>query len=295
MRKSILLLCLIVPLLVSAQKRNRYKYEWIGSIGSSHFLGDLGGADQIGTHLAADWDWRTTYPVISAGLRYKNSRFFGFKGALALGFLGGADSETKEYYRNARNIAVRTQLVELSVQAEFYFNKEQQGHLYRIKNAKGARRIDLQGYGFVGLGFVYYNAQGSYKGSWYSLRPLSTEGQGLPGGPSTYLPITMSFPFGVGAKYGIDKKWSVGLEIGLHYTLSDYLDDVSGVYYDNNVIRASKGDAAAYFADPSTVADRAQFTAGEMRGEKKWNDAYVFAMLNVNYKVMYRKRPKSKF
>ena len=58
----------------------------------------------------------------------------------------------------------------------------------------------------------------------------------------------MSFPFGIGGKYGLDNKWSIGLEIGLHYTLSDYIDDVSGVYYDKKLIRQYKGDIAAYLS-----------------------------------------------
>ncbi|MCC6691345.1 MAG: hypothetical protein IT235_07410 [Bacteroidia bacterium] len=294
MRKTFFVLVLILPTIVFSQRRNRYKYEWIGGIGITNFLGDLGGANQVGTHLVRDWEWAATRPSFTAGIRYKNSRHIGYKAALSFGMMYGNDALTTEPVRNNRNLNFRSPVVELSTQVEFYVNKETQGRLYRIKNARGKRRLDLQGYVFGGLGFLWFNPQGKYKGSWINLRPLSTEGQGLPGGPPKYAPVTMSFPFGVGAKYGLDSKWSIGLEIGLHYTLSDYIDDVHGVYYDNATILKDKGAVAAYMADPQLGKIPSQSYAGQDRGHK-YRDAFMFGMVNINYKVMYRRRTRSKF
>ncbi|MBL7893403.1 MAG: hypothetical protein JNL63_12285 [Bacteroidia bacterium] len=295
MRKIVLVLLILIPTLIFAQRRNRYKYEWIGGVGMTNFLGDLGGANQVGTHFIRDWEWAATRPSFTGGLRYKNSRYFAFKGALSFAMLYGNDNLTQEPIRRNRNINFRSPVIELSTQAEFFVNKEKQGSLYRIKNAKGARKLDLQGYLFAGVGFLWFNPQGQYKGSWVNLRKLSTEGQGLPGGPKKYSPFTMSFPFGVGGKYGLDNKWSIGLEIGLHYTLSDYLDDVSGVYYDNSKILQSKGTAAAYLADPQLGNIPSQSYTGQERGHSDHADAFMFAVVNANYKVMYRKRTRSKF
>ncbi|MBI2269462.1 MAG: hypothetical protein HYU69_03795 [Bacteroidetes bacterium] len=268
MRKTLLVLLIIIPTVIFAQRRNRYKYEWIGGVGMTNFLGDLGGANQIGTHFVKDWEWSATRPSLTGGLRYKNSRYIAFKGALSFAMLYGSDNLTQEPIRRNRNINFRSPVIELSTQVEFFVNKEKQGSLYRIKNARGARRLDLQGYLFAGIGF---------------------------GGPKKYAPFTMSFPFGAGGKYGLDNKWSIGLEIGLHYTLSDYLDDVSGVYYDNNKILQAKGTAAAYLADPQLGNIPSQSLAGQERGHSNHADAFMFAVVNVNYKVMYRKRTRSKF
>ena len=38
-------------------------------------------------------------------------------------------------------------------------------------------------------------------------------------------------PIAIGAKYLITSQWSVGFELSLRYTLSDYIDDVSTTYY----------------------------------------------------------------
>jgi len=296
MRKTLLIIIIIIPTLLFSQRRNRYKYEWIGGIGYTNFLGDLGGSPDIGKHAFQDWNWTSSAEAVTIGLRYKNSRYFGVKAALSFAMLYGNDKLTTNVYRENRNLNFRSQVVELSAQAEYYFTKEKQGHLYRIKNAKGAKSLDLQGYAFAGLGGLFFNPQGKYiNGQWVNLRPLSTEGEGLPGGPAKYSPFTMSFPFGLGVKYGLDRQWSIGLEVGLHYTLSDYIDDVSGTYYDNNKIRQAKGDVAAYMADPSLGKVNGQSDAGQERGNPKYKDAYMFAVVNANYKVMYRKRTRSKF
>ncbi len=209
--------------------------------------------------------------------------------------LNGSDKYTSEPIRHNRNLNFRSKIAELSVQAEFYVNKEQQGSLYRIKNARGQKKFDVQGYLFGGLGFLFFSSQGKYNDTWVNLRPLATEGQGLPNGPKVYAPVSMSIPFGFGAKYGLDRVWSIGLEVGLHYTLTDYIDDVSGYYYDNAAIVQSKGVVAGAMADPQLGLVPSQSYAGQQRGRPDYNDAFVFGVLNVNYKVMYKKRSRSKF
>lgn len=291
----IVLLLILIPTLLSAQRRrNRYRWEFVGGAGITNFLGDLGGADQIGTHAAKDWEWVALRPALSTGFRYKNSRWVGFKGVFSFGMLRGDDKLTTETFRHNRNLNFRAPLFELSAQVEGYFTKEQQGHLYRIKNARGSKKIDLQAYGFAGVGLIAFIPQGKYKSRWINLRPLSTEGEGLSGGPKKYAPVSMSFPFGVGAKYGIDKQWSVGFEMGLRYTLTDYIDDVHGFYFDNAVIKKEKGDVAAYMADPQLGEIPSQSLTGEVRGHK-YKDAFIFAMFNINYKIKNYKRTRSKF
>lgn len=297
MRKShllVLLLVFLIPsLLVAQRRRSKFKYEVIGGIGTANFLGDLGGADGIGTHGVRDWEWAALRPALSAGIRYKNSRWFAVKGAFSFGMLKGEDKLTTEPFRQNRNLNFRAPLFELSATIEGYFIKEQQGHLYRIKNSRGKLHLDIQPYLFTGIGFISFTPQGKYKNSWINLRKLSTEGQGLPGGPKKYAPVSMSFPMGVGFKYGIDKQWGIGLEFGLRYTLTDYIDDVSGVYYDNATILKLKGPVAAHMADPS-IDKGGQTAAGQDRGHSH-KDNFMFATCTINYKIKNYKRTRSKF
>ena len=67
-----------------------------------------------------------------------------------------------------------------------------------------------------------------------------------------YSRFQIAIPFGVGIKYAIDQNWSIGIEYGLRKTFTDYIDDCSSVYFDNQAIKQQgidKGDAWAYLAD----------------------------------------------
>ena len=220
--------------------------------------------------------------------------------------LSGDDKLTKEPFRNNRNLHFRSHVHEISGQMEFFFTKEQQGHRYQIKNAKGMKSYNFQAYGFVGVGGIFYNPQARYKGNWVNLQPLGTEGQGLPDGPKKYSRFTVVIPYGFGVKDAINKEWSIGLEVGIRKTFSDYIDDVSGVYYDNDAIRAGPGgDMAADLADPSlfnmpeslggnSIAGF-QSAPGEVRGHSNRKDAYMFINITASYKIPAKRRTRSKF
>ena len=325
MRKTLLLLLIILlPVLASAQAMRGYKShrsrssfttgkkkprkEYILGIGAANFLGELGGANQIGTFFVSDFEFSQTRTSAALGMRYKFNKRMAVKGGFYYEMVSGNDKLTREPYRQNRNLSFRSNIFELSVQYELYLTKEQQGHLYKIKNAKGMKNYDMQAYVFVGFGGFYFNPKAQYQGRWVSLQPLGTEGQGLPGGPKKYSRVNVCIPYGIGAKYALDKDWSVGIEVGIRKTFTDYIDDVSGVYYDNNKIKQAHGPAAAYLADPSlqhypkelggvagSKTDPWQSAPGEVRGHSNHNDAYMFINITVSYKVPARRRTRSKF
>ncbi|MGQ0829137.1 MAG: DUF6089 family protein [Bacteroidota bacterium] len=322
MRKTLLFIVLItLPILVSAQAMRGYKsksrrggfttgkkkprMEYVLGLGASNFLGELGGANQIGTNFVKDLEFSQTRTSGAFGLRYKFNKRMAVKGGFYYQMLSGHDNTTKEPFRQNRNLSFRTNVFELSVQYELYLTKEQQGHLYKIKNAKGMKNYDMQAYIFVGVGGFYFNPKAKYQGRWVSLQPLGTEGQGLPGGGKKYSRVSVCIPYGIGAKYAINKDWSVGLEVGIRKTFTDYIDDVSTVYYDKAALTAARGKEAAYLADPSLYrlppeyggnnTTNHQAGAGQQRGDPKDKDAYMFINVTIGYKVPYRRRTRSKF
>lgn len=316
MRKTILsLLLLLVPLFVCAQykkkrssfssKRNKPRKEYIVGIGGANFLGELGGANQIGTHFIKDFEISATRPSVQLGVRYRPISMLAVKGGLYYQMVSGADNLTTEPYRQNRNLSFRSPIIELSAQAEFYFTKEQAGSQYNIRNAKRGKTSDFQGYAFVGVGGFFFNPQAKYNGNWVNLQPLGTEGQGLPGGKKKYSRFGVCIPYGLGGKYGVTKEWTVGVEFGIRKVFTDYLDDVSTVYYDKAVILKERGEMAAYLADPSLqnypealggdATGAKQSATGEQRGDPKSKDAYMFTNITVSYKFPYRRRTRSKF
>jgi hypothetical protein len=115
---------------------------------------------------------------------------------------------------------------------------------------------------------------------------LRTEGQGFENGPSNYSRLAFSFPVGGGVYMLLDKNFTVGLDFGMRFTSTDYIDDASGYFYDNDAIRARDGKLAAYFANPSValqnVPDRNWYTENQPRGGSKSNDTYMFLQFTVS-------------
>lgn len=307
MRKSLLLaVILVLPLLANAQRNKRYRWEGGVDIGAANFLGDLGGANQIGTHFVKDLELSLTRTAFGAHVRYRSNRYIGYRANFMYGKINGNDALTTERYRHNRNLNFKSNVFEFSTVLEFYISKERPGHIYNYKKLHGWRHIDIQSYGFIGVGGFYYNPKSIHYGQWYELRPLHTEGQGFKPDVKMYSRFSVCLPMGMGFKYAINRRWNVGLEYGLRLTFTDYIDDVSTVYVDPALLYANM-DAqtaalAAYFAQPGgqdiTAADNGGVDptwVNQQRGDSKHNDAYMFMCVTVNYKIGKFRKTHSKF
>ncbi len=270
----------------------QYRKEFYVGIGPSNFLGELGGKDQIGTDFIQDLELKATRYVINTGYRYFLRRDMALRASLLYAMVSGDDKLTLEPFRNNRNLNFRSPIIEGALIYEYHLVQEKAGTRYRIKGSKSTgSKFGI--YGFTGIGGFYFNPQSKYiNGQWHDLQPLGTEGQGLPGGPSPYTKIGICLPTGLGFRYLMNSKFRFSVEIGVRKTFSDYIDDVSTVYYNNDAIKASKGEIAAYFADPSVKEEPGapndlnnSTRTNEQRGDSKNKDSYMFATFNVNYKI----------
>jgi hypothetical protein len=298
MRKYILLSLILFPLFSMSQQWKKTRKEILFGVGAANLLGDLGGADQIGTHLMKDLEISLTRPTVAAGYRYKLSPTMAVKGYGGWARLAGNDLLTAEPARNNRNLSFRTNIITASAQFEYSVIEEK----VKSRYSRRSKKFPLNIYFFGGFGLFYFNPESQYyDGKWYKLKPLRTEGQGLPGSEAKdYSLVQFCVPLGVGFKYPINREWSIGLEYSITKTFTDYIDDVSTVYYDNDAIRAAYGDVAAYFADPSTTPTREApikggTNPGEKRGETTYNDSFMFAWLNVSYKITGTSKSRVKF
>ena len=315
-KKIIILLLLIMPILVSAQIKGPKRIktggfldpkvkktkEWVFGFGACNFLGELGGANQIGTNGIKDLEFSMTRPSAQVGFRYKFKKRWAVKGGIYWQLVKGADRLTKEPFRQNRNLSFRSNIFELSGQAEFFFTKQQVGRRYKIKNAKGMKNFNLNGYIFLGFGGFFFNPKAQYNDKWIALQPLGTEGQGLLGGTKKYSRVSFCVPYGVGFKNALNDEWTIGLEVGMRKTFTDYIDDVSTVYYDNNILLEKRGKMAAELADPSffsapggDVYGVHQTGPNQQRGDKKDLDSYMFINLTGSYVIPYRSKTRSKF
>lgn len=279
----------------SSQRWKAYRYEISFGLGASNFLGDLGGANQIGTNYLKDLELSQTRFAASVGLRYKLSEYFALKGNLTYGQVSGEDALTEEFFRNYRNLSFKSIILEANMNFEASFMREQFGHRYRLRGVRGRRGYEMYLYGFAGIGVFHFDPKGYYQGKWHRLQPLGTEGQGIVPSREKYSLIQLCIPLGFGFKYTFDRRWGVGLEYGMRKTFTDYIDDVSRTYYDNELIAQANGPIAAALADRSLYneylsAEGKDYSfitsAGQQRGDPRDKDAYMFAIISINYKIL---------
>ena len=295
----LLILFVLVNLKITAQSWKYSRNELQFGIGASNFLGDLGGADAIGTHGIRDLRFSMTRPTIMVGYKYMVTPVLSLKGSLITSLLSGDDASTTEYARQNRNLSFRSGILEFGLTAELYPFTEKTSHSYKIRGVWGSKAITLSPYFLAGVGVTLFQPKTLYNGEWVKLQPLGTEGQGLVGRPEKYNRYTLCFPLGAGLKYLIDRNWSIGFELSLRYTRSDYIDDVSTSYYIPSEIEAANGPIAAILSD--RVLDPSLGTTGVeqnpdgsndylQRGNPNYKDAYSFAIFSVHYR--FRKGTK---
>ena len=266
------------------------KKEITLGLGGTNFLGDLGGANQVGTDYSVkDWDFSSTSLGSSLAYRYRFHPYYATSFIVNFGRIRGIDAKTQDPVRNDRNLSFRSNIINVSQRFEFIIlAKEKVGHKYRIAGLKGMPYKNSQLYLFTGIGATYYNPKAQYNGAWYTLHDLHTEGQGLPGGPAEYKRVTATIPFGLGMRIGISKMWRLGLEFTYVKTFSDYIDDVHGTYYDPAILAAQYGAASAYLSNPAK--NPLNFNYGSQRGDKQ-NDAIFYFNLTIGYNLTYRNPP----
>ena len=269
----------------------RRRREFVFGAGANNFLGDLGGANQVGTNGLRDFDFPAIRPDFYVGYRYRTTKQTAIKTNLVYAFLSGDDKLTKERFRQNRNCNFRSPVIELSSQFEYVVGRERPGHIYNLKGIHGWRYIQIQTYFFAGVGIMYFNPKGELNGNWYALKPMSTEGEGLLPSRKKYSSIQLIIPFGMGFKYALSTDWSVGIEYGVRKTFTDYIDDVSKTYVNPNYLEQEKGELAAYFSNPTINTLPAYVTgAGQQRGDVRDKDSYMFGIITFYYKI-----PKGRF
>lgn len=254
-------------------------------LGMANFLGELGGRNQIGSPFLWDLELSQTRPAASFGYRYYLARQQALHGRITYGVLAGNDNLTEEPFRNNRNLSFKSDVVEFALMYEFHLFREELGHIYDLRGVKGEKPMRVGLYLFAGIGGFYFDPRTQFNNSWVRLRPLGTEGQGLPGGADEYSNFGLCIPMGFGLRKAINKTISIGINLQYTKTFTDYIDDVSGNYFDNEALLTANGPVGAFLADPSLNQIPGQTNAGQQRGDPDDLDAYLFLKFHVHYKI----------
>ncbi len=106
-------------------------------------------------------------------------------------------------------------------------------------------------YLYAGATVYRFNPQTLYDNNWIDLRPLGTEGQGLPGYEKPYSLTQIAVPIGAGIKFTVRQTWSLGIEFGARKLFNDYLDDITSAQVNYLDVLTGNGTLAATLSNPS--------------------------------------------
>lgn len=197
------------------------------------------------------------------------------RGGYTYTVVGGADHLSNKPDLRTRNLSFETSIHEFSLVGEYYLLD-----LYTHR---------FSPYAYIGLALYRFNPYAfDSTASKIYLKPLSTEGQGLPGYADRrpYSLTQPAIPLGAGVKFAITNNLHAGLEVGLRKLFTDYLDDVSTTYADPNDLLAARGQLAVDMSYRGDEVGNAGYPAkGAQRGSSKHKDTYYFTGIHLTYRL----------
>ena len=192
------------------------------------------------------------------------------RGGFAISSLEGDDQKNRDYLQS-RNLSFRSGLREYHLGIEYRLVKPE--------------NYLLTPYVFAGVGVYQFNPYTTYQGQQYFLQPFGTEGQGLSKYPEKkiYSLTQLCLPYGAGFKWQVNCNFNVGFEFGQRKLFTDYLDDVSGTFADEKILRDGRGQTAVdlAFRRKELEPNRQYPSDGAGRGNPKQDDWYYFAGFTI--------------
>lgn len=271
------------------------KYELLIGAGTANYYGDVGGADRAEAFALSHLEPKRFRTNMHLGLRYSFHQYFSVSGNFSYLRISGSDEDTEYELRRARNLSFQTDIYELAGRFEFHLIRPRVGHFNRVKWNDITKFKLWDVVLFAGVGTFLYTPKTTFDERTVLLRPLSTEGQGLAGGPDPYGLFAISFPAGISISYYLGYRTMLGFEVNYRITTSDYIDDVSGVYFNKDVIRENKGDLAAELSNRALPdADPIWTVPGAIRGNPDNNDTFFSINVTLTTSLIHNEEFRKK-
>ena len=191
MRKLLLMLMVLLPAArMSAQDDPQYRMEIGAGVGMLSYEGDFNGNVL-----------KNMQPMFSALWRYNFDPYKDLRLSATYGKLKGSSKDVDTYYPDyaTEEDSFNRNLLDVSLVFEYNFWPYGTGRDYR-----GAKRLTPYIYGGIG----------------------ATSASG--GGSKSV--FTANVPIGLGVKYKLNERMNLGLDWGIHFSLSDELDGVKDPY-----------------------------------------------------------------
>lgn len=258
--KSLFTICLILvlPFLVSSQ-------DWEAGliVGGSNYQGDLSPQLVVKeTHLAT-----------SIFVKKNLSQFFSTSWVFTKATISGNDANFD--FLASRNLSFQSSITELSWQLEFNF----------FPFSIGLHPNNFTPFVYTGISVFRFSPVTEYGGTIVKLSGLDTEARKLKENRNkSYALIQPSIPIGGGLKFRVNDRMNFSLLVVYNKTFTDYLDDVSTVYYDKDILLNTYGELSALLSDRSN-SQQTKVYNGKQRGRSDMNDWYIFYGISLSYRI----------
>lgn len=172
-------------------------------------------------------------PFVGGGFYIEATDRLYFRLGALTGKVSGDDKLSK--LNVDRNLNFQSKITEVHIGAEF--------------DILNAYEHTVAPYIFAGVAGYHFNPYTTdSSGNKVYLQPLGTEGQGFYLGRQKYGLNQLAVPFGGGLKMALSDMVNIRLEVALRKLFTDYLDDVSATYADEDELRANNGQQAVDFS-----------------------------------------------
>lgn len=207
--------------------------------------------------------------------RFLHSHSLGTRLGLSYGILAGNEKIGGEQYE--RGLKFRSHLVEFSGL----------GELYLINQRYFRSKMIFSLYLSAGVAVFHFDPKNNATSTPTRLKPLHTEGQGLPGYGKPYSLLNVSIPYGFGFRFTKKSRWGYGAELLLRRSLTDYLDDVSAREVRYGDILENYGTESARWSNPLLTPTPDNYDVRYIRGDRK-PDYYFTLGISISYRLINR-------
>ena len=202
------------------------------------------------------------------GLKYYLSTQLTFIPRLGYARFSAADASQGD---PLRNLSFRSDVYYASLNMEFDF------YHFVVRSPR-----KFWPYLIGGIGAMRFDPKAELNGEYIALQPLQTEGD-------SYSRFSAIVPVGTGFWYKVVEGLEIGAEFTWTLTFTDYLDDVSGNYVDNDFLNGN----AALLADrtyetgniPTNSSDGVHWADGSQRGKSAFFDSFSSLMFSVKFNI----------
>ncbi|RYY50196.1 MAG: hypothetical protein EOO06_04720 [Chitinophagaceae bacterium] len=262
--------CLLFILVTIAGLANAQRHMYIGLFGGlTNYKGDLGSSIALSKPNG----------VGGFSMIFELNHRMLIRTEFNYGKLHGSDGFSSK--TRSRNLDFSSKISEAALQFEYV--------LFDLYDYK------VSPYVFAGLAtFKFSPYTFDSKGNIIMLAEQSTEGQGFYKDRKDYKLQKLSIPFGGGLQWALSPRQRIAFEVGIRKTNTDYLDDVSTTYVDQNLLSQKRGGTASSiaFRGDEIAGGNAYPVEGTQRGNPDNKDWYMFS--GISYRFSLQPRPRQR-